>query len=132
RRQAGRTPNAPRILWPREWRNSRQRLECVELAPAFALPRPPRPFESAGKPDALQTLRAFFGQGSGGTRASVWSAWSLLPLSHCRNRRAHPKAPASRTHSKRSAHSFAKGVSELAKRLECVELAPAFVLRKPP
>ena len=31
-----------------------KRMECVELAPAF---RPPPPYDSASKLDALQTLR---------------------------------------------------------------------------
>src|SRR5437867_7755888 len=36
--------------------------------------------ESAGKPDALQTLREV--PGARPLRGSVWSAWSLLPLLH--------------------------------------------------
>src|SRR5437867_10305511 len=36
--------------------------------------------ESAGKPDALQTLREV--PSARPLRGSVWSAWSLLPLSH--------------------------------------------------
>src|SRR5258706_2709511 len=34
-----------------------KRLECVELAPAFARRGKPFHLESAGKPDALQALR---------------------------------------------------------------------------
>src|SRR2546427_1211518 len=77
RRQAGRSPNASRNS--ETFGTSRQRLECAELAPAFGRDSRGRGrCESAGRPDAVQTLR--------GTprhlarRASVWSAWSLLPL----------------------------------------------------
>ena len=74
RRQAGRSPNASRNS--ETFGTSRQRLECVELAPAFGRDSSGRGrCQSAGRPDALQTLR--------GTprhlarRANVWSAFSL-------------------------------------------------------
>ena len=37
--------------------NLAKRMECVELAPAFGLTDPYWPFDGAGKPDALHTLR---------------------------------------------------------------------------
>src|SRR5437867_13149812 len=48
--------------------------------------------ESAGQPDALQTLRGV--SGARPLRDSVWSAWSLLPLSHA----VHGKAPVTFAH----------------------------------
>src|SRR5439155_4400491 len=63
RRQAGRTPNASRNS--ETFGTSRQRLECVELAPAFWRDNSGcGRCQSAGKPDALQTLRANAGRGS--------------------------------------------------------------------
>src|SRR5207244_2756749 len=95
RRQAGRNPNASRNS--ETFGTWRQRLECVELARAFWRDSSGRGrCQSAGKPDAIQTLR--------GTRrhlvrgASVWSAWSLLALFGGTAAVAgDAKAPASRT-----------------------------------
>src|SRR5439155_4400494 len=101
RRQAGRTPNASRNS--ETFGTSRQRLECAELAPAFWRDSSGRGrCQSAGKPDAVQTLRGT--RRHLARRASVWSARSLLPLfGGTAVVAGDAKAPASRTQSKRFA-----------------------------
>src|SRR5437588_9667876 len=113
----------------RRHRTSRQRLECAELAPAFGLQRDAVDGKSAGKPDALQMLRAICRQGAG-IRASVWSARSLLPLSGCNKDAADGKS-AGKPDALQTLRAICRhGDGTSRQRLECAELAPAFGLQR--
>src|SRR5438309_407221 len=78
-----------------------KRVECGELAPAFRAPSGVGASNSAGKPDALHTLRAAWRRRA--YSRSVWSAVSSLPLFGHRRVWGPLTAPASRTRSIRLA-----------------------------
>src|SRR6267143_1724758 len=82
--------------------------------------RTPQPPNSASKLGALQTLRVN-GHPRRTKSRSVWSAWSLLPLSHASA--AQQRQQAGRTPN--ASGEWTPQAYEVAKRMECVELAPA-------
>src|SRR5439155_10239166 len=94
-----------RRVWPlrglRGLSNCAKRLECVELAPAFVRPKPS---ESAGKPGRTPNAPR--------PRCAPKFSKAIRALTHI-------------------SLLGLREISNCAKRLECVELAPAFVRPKP-
>src|SRR5205823_942499 len=105
----------------------------MNRAPAFGVRGACSPFlgdsrgrgrcESAGKPDALQTLRGVRRRLVG--RASVWSAGacSRFVEGHQWSREMPKRRQAGRTP---NASRSSEALGRSRERLECVELAPAF------